>query len=97
MLAFSFVVSLLTGVLFGLAPLLQSMRSDVQASLKEGGTSSGRGRYTPQKLLVVGEVALAVVLLLGAGLVLRSTLNALNVDPGFEPQNVASFRVVMSA
>src|SRR3989442_1096545 len=96
-LAFSFVVSLLTGILFGLAPLLQSMRSDVQPSLKEGGTSSGRGRYTPQKLLVVGEVALAVVLLLGAGLVLRSTLNALNVDPGFEPQNVASFRVVMSA
>src|SRR6267142_2733201 len=96
-LAFSFAVSLLTGVLFGLAPLLQSMRSDVQAFLKEGGTSSGRGRYTPQKLLVVGEVALAVVLLLGAGLVLRSTRNALNVDPGFEPQNVASFRVVMSA
>ena len=96
-LAFSFAVSLLTGVLFGLAPLLQSLRSDVQASLKEGGTSSGRGRYTPQKLLVVGEVALAVVLLLGAGLVLRSTLNAINVDPGFEPQNVASFRVVMSA
>jgi predicted permease len=94
-LLFSLVVSILTGVIFGLAPALQSTRLDLVSSLKEetrGGSSSGSRL---QDLLVVGQVALSLVLLVGTGLVVRSLQQARSIDPGFRPAGVveASFDV----
>jgi predicted permease len=84
-LLFSLVVSILTGVIFGLAPALQSTKLDLVSSLKEearGGSSAGSRL---QDLLVVGQVALSLVLLVGTGLVVRSLQQARSIDPGFDP------------
>ena len=94
-LLFSLVVSIVTGVIFGLAPALQSTRLDLVSSLKEetrGGSSSGSRL---QDLLVIGQVALSLVLLVGTGLVVRSLQHARSIDPGFRPDGVveASFDV----
>src|SRR5215831_810090 len=94
-LVFSLVVSILTGVIFGLAPALQSTRLDLVSSLKEetrGGSSSGSRL---QDLLVIGQVALSLVLLVGTGLVVRSLQHARSIDPGFDPTGTveASFDV----
>jgi putative ABC transport system permease protein len=93
-LAFSLGVSLLTGLLFGLAPAWQAARGGVGAVLKEGGRSStgGGGRWLRSTLLVV-EVALSLVLLVGATLLLRSFANVMNIDPGFRAENVLAFQV----
>ena len=95
-LFFAIAISILTGVLFGLAPAWQAARTSTGAALKEGGrssTSSG-GRWVRSTLLV-GEVALSIVLLVGAVLLVRSFAKLTNVDPGFKPERVLAFRVAL--
>jgi predicted permease len=90
-LLFTAAVALLTGVLAGLAPALKISQRRLAETLKESGRGAGGGRHRVQGVLVAMEVALALVLLIGAGLMLR-TLSALwNVDPGFRPDNVLTF------
>lgn len=82
-------VSILCGVLFGLAPALETLRSDLQAGLREGGRTDGGGkRVRPLNLLVIAEVALALVLVIGAALMVDSLLEVRSVDPGFRPDGV---------
>jgi putative ABC transport system permease protein len=95
-LAFTLAASLLTGVLFGLAPAWQVSRARSATALKEGVRSSvgGGGRWVRNGLLVV-EVALSIVLLVGATLLLRSFARITNVDPGFKPEGVLAFQVAL--
>ena len=97
-LGFTLGASVLTGILFGLAPALQISRTDVQESLKESGRgASGSKRHNRlRNLLIVGEVALSVVLLAGAGLLFRSFLQLQSVKAGFTPQQVLTFRLTPS-
>ncbi len=90
-LLFTAAVALLTGVLTGLTSALKTRQQRLAETLKESGRAMSGGRHRAQGTLVVLEVALALVLLIGAGLMIRS-LNALwNVDPGFRPDNVLTF------
>ncbi len=93
--AFTLLVSLFTGILFGLAPALQASRTDPKRGLYEGGrTSTGSARQRGlRNALVISEVSLACVLLIGAGLMLRSFLNQLNLDPGFKKDHVVTATV----
>ncbi len=95
-LLFASVLSVLTGVLFGLAPAWQAGRATTGAVLKEGGRSSvsSGGRWIRNGLLVA-EVAMSIVLLVGATLLLRSFARLVNVDPGFKPDHVLAFRVAL--
>ena len=93
-LAFTFLVTIATGFLFGLAPAWQASRSGAGAVLKEGGRSSTSARgHRLRSLLLVAEVALSLVLLVGASLLLRSFARLTGVDPGFKPEHVLSFSV----
>jgi predicted permease len=95
-LIFTVAISMLTGILSGLAPALKTSRWRLSETLKEGGRGSSSARGRAQGVLVAVEMALAVVLLIGAGLMIRS-LNALwNVDPGFRPDNVLTFGLSLS-
>jgi len=89
-LAFTFVVSLLTGILFGMAPALQASRTDPKQGLQQGsrGATASRHQNRLRSALVVAEVSLACVLLIGAGLMLRTFLNLLHLDPGFREDHV---------
>jgi len=92
---FTLGVSLLTGLLAGLIPALKTSQRNVTQTLKEGGRGASVGRARAQGVLVAVEMALALVLLIGAGLMIR-TLNALwDVDPGFRAENVTSFRLTL--
>jgi putative ABC transport system permease protein len=95
-LLFAFLVTMATGIVFGLAPAWQASRGAVGAALKEGGRSSAtsRGRRLRSALLVA-EVALSIVLLVGATLLLRSFAKLTNVEPGFDPAHVLAFRVAL--
>ncbi len=87
--AFALLVSCLTGILFGVAPALSALRADVNEPLKEGGRSAGTGgRSHLRHALVASEVALALVVLCGAGLMIKSMAQLLGVDPGLNPKNV---------
>jgi putative ABC transport system permease protein len=98
MLYFTLATSILTGLIFGLAPALQSSRPDLNESLKEGGRSSTEGmrRNRLRRLIVVAEVALALVLLIGGGLMIRSFARIQAIDPGFNPRNVLTFVVSLT-
>jgi putative ABC transport system permease protein len=96
-LLFTLVLSLVSGVLFGLAPALSATRGGLFGALKEGGrgvAGGARGRLI-RKLLVVAEVAVALILLVGAGLLLRSFARLRAVDPGFRPQGVLTAEVAL--
>ena len=92
---FTLVVSVATGVLFGLAPALQASRTDPREGLHKGGrTATGGGRQSSlRNALVVSEVSLACVLLIGAGLMLRSLLNLLHLNPGFQTEHVLTAKL----
>jgi len=92
-LAFTLAISLLAGILFGLVPTLRTSRPDLHDTLKEGGRGASSARHRAQDIFVVAEMALALVLLVGAGLLLRSLMRLWSVNPGFNPQNVLSFSV----
>src|SRR5881392_4100830 len=90
---YTFGISLLTGIAFGLAPALKALRPDMHETLKEGGRGASGARHRTQSVFVVFEMAMAVVLLIGAGLMIR-TLSALwNVNPGFDAHNVLTFLI----
>jgi putative ABC transport system permease protein len=97
-LAATLAVSFLTGIAFGLVPALQTSRLDLGTSLKEGerGSSSGAGRHRLRRLLMGSEMALALVLLVGAGLMIRTFVALRAVDPGFRPDHVLSAVVSVS-
>jgi predicted permease len=92
-LGFSLGISLLTGFLFGLAPAWQVSRPDLQAPLKEGGRTSPHRLGRLRGLLVIAEMALALMLVVGAGLLIKSFARLEQVDPGFKPDRVISFQL----
>jgi putative ABC transport system permease protein len=94
-LAFTMAVSLATGILFGLGPSLVALSADVNKTLKEGGgdASSGRRGNRLRSALVIAELTLAVVILVGAGLCLRSFYFLNSVDPGFNPHNLLTMKL----
>jgi putative ABC transport system permease protein len=94
-LGFTLVIALLTGVIFGLAPAFEATRLNLSESLKEGGKSLGGGMRAQRlrSALVILEVALALVLLVGAGLLIRSFARLQGVDPGFNAQNMLTMRM----
>ncbi|MGC1483484.1 MAG: ABC transporter permease [Candidatus Acidiferrum sp.] len=98
-LMFTALVSVLTGILFGVAPALRGLRVDLTPVLKEGaGTSSQAGRaergwFNAGSGLVVAQVALSIVVLAGAGLLVRTLQNLKNLDPGFDTRNILTFNI----
>ncbi|HZS08169.1 MAG TPA: ABC transporter permease [Blastocatellia bacterium] len=94
-LAFTLLVAFATGLLFGIAPALQMSGADVNEDLKDAGrgSSEGRQRAWVRQALVMSEVALACVLLVGAGLLIRSFKRLLEVDLGFRPEQAAAWRI----
>jgi predicted permease len=92
-LLFTSVAALLTGLLFGLAPALQAMRNEPNAALRESAGAVGPSRLRFGKVLVIGQVALSLVLLIGAGLFARTLHNLKTIDPGFRPEGVLTMRI----
>ena len=92
-LGFTFAVSLLTGVVFGLLPALEAARFDPNDALKETGRGNTGSSRRARSALVVAEIAMALVLLVGAGLLLRSFARLNAVDPGFNTQNLLTMRI----
>jgi predicted permease len=90
-LAFTMLLSLLSGTLFGLVPAWKTSQADPQTALKEGGRGASGIHNGAQSAFVVAEIAVALVLLIGAGLMVRTLARLANVDPGFNPRNVVSF------
>ncbi len=93
-LGFTIAISVLTGLIFGLVPALQSTRPDVAGTLKDqGGAVSGGVSTLTRKLLVVSQIALSLLLLIGAGLFIRSLQKLKELDPGFRTSNLLAFKV----
>ena len=98
-LLFTFAVSILTGLLFGMAPALRAVKLDLSSAMKAGGRNAqgegglGGSRRRLRSLLIVAEVAISLMLLIGAGLLLRSFVRLQSVSPGFDPQGVVSMRL----
>jgi predicted permease len=97
-LAFTAAVTLVTSILFGLIPALQASRADLSSALKEGGGRSGSGfrQNKARTLLVVSEIALAVVLVVGAALLIRTSIALGSVKPGFDAKNVLTMRMSLT-
>jgi len=95
-LLYTLAVSLVAGILFGLSPALKSWSADPQASLKEGGRGSTVAHRRTQSSFVVMQVALTLVLLVGAGLLFRTILRLRDVNPGFDTKNIVTFKVGVS-
>ena len=92
-LLFTIFVSLLTGIIFGLLPAIRMSRADISGRLKDSGRAISGYRARMQSVLVMGEMAMALVLLVGAGLMCRTLVQLWKVDPGFDPRNVTYFEV----
>jgi predicted permease len=94
-LLFAFLISIVTGVVFGLVPALQMANPDQVGNLREGGRGSGVGRRHTRvsRILVIAEVALSIVLLVGAGVLLRSFWRVLEVQPGFNPEHLTTLQI----
>jgi putative ABC transport system permease protein len=94
-LGFAFFVSIVTGIVFGFAPALQASRVDLNASLKENarGTTGGLRQNRLRAFLIISEVSLAVILMIGAGLLTKSFVRLLAVDPGFDPSHTLTMEV----
>jgi predicted permease len=94
-LGFTFAVALVTGVVFGVVPAVRASRVDPNTALREGGRGSSTSHGGLRKLLVGAELALALVLLAGAGLLIRSYQRITNADPGFDARDVLSLRITL--
>jgi len=94
-LIFTAGLSLLAGVLFGLTPALKTSQPDLHETLKQGGRGASGTRHRMQSVFVVSEMALALVLLIGAGLTIRSLLKLWSVDPGFNARNMLTFGLAL--
>ncbi len=92
-LLFTIFVSVLTGIMFGLLPAIRMSRADISGRLKDSGRAISGSRSRMQSVLVMGEMAMALVLLVGAGLMCRTLMQLWEVDPGFDPRNVTYFEV----
>lgn len=95
-LLFTLVVSIVTGILFGLAPALHGASTNPQNSLKEGTRGAGGSRHRTEGIFVALEIGLAVILLVGAALMMQSVWRLLKVDPGFDVNNVLTMKVALS-
>src|SRR5581483_9798943 len=97
-LGFTFAAAVLSGIVFGLAPAIQASTTNLQETLKESGRSSAVGfrRQWLRNMLVVSEIAVALVLLIGAGLLIKSFLKLSNINPGFRPEGVLTMQFTMS-
>jgi predicted permease len=95
-LLFTLVVSIVTGILFGLAPAFHGANASPQESLKEGARGAGGGRHRAEGIFVIVEVGLAVILLAGAGLMMQSVWRLLRVDPGFNTRNILTAQIALS-
>src|SRR5215471_11057800 len=94
-LAFTVALSTLAGVLFGLAPALQACKPSLNETLKESGASVTPDRHLMRSTLMISEVALSLVLLIGAGLLIKSFVSLLKTNPGFRPDNVLTMQLVL--
>jgi predicted permease len=92
-LLFTVGVSVLTGILFGLVPAIKTLRPDMHETLKEGGRGSSGARHRTQNVFVIVEMAMALVLLIGAGLMIRSLAALWRVNPGFDSRQVLTYDV----
>jgi predicted permease len=95
-LLFALVCSVVTGILFGLAPAFDGANTNPQESLKEGARGAGGGRHRAEGLFVAVEIALAIVLLSGAGLMMQSIWRLWRIDPGFNVRNLLTTQVALS-
>jgi len=92
-LLFTILVSVVTGIMFGLLPAIRMSRTDISGRLKDSGRAISGSRSRMQSVLVMGEMAMALLLLVGAGLMCRTLVQLWKVDPGFDPRNVSLFIV----
>ena len=90
---FAAAISIISGILFGLAPALRTSQPGLQTGLREGGRGMSRARHRAQGIFVAVEMAMAMVLLISAGLMIRSLARLWSIDPGFSPRHVATFEV----
>jgi predicted permease len=97
-LTFTFVISLLVGVIFGLVPALRASKTNLNESLKEGGKGSHEGSRgnRVRSTLIAAEIALSLILLVGAGLLMRTFVNLQRVNPGFSTDNIISLRLLLA-
>ncbi|MGB0036214.1 MAG: ABC transporter permease, partial [Candidatus Acidiferrales bacterium] len=95
-LLFTLGVSILTGIIFGLVPAWKTLNADLHDTLKEGGRGSSGARHRTQQIFVAAEMALALVLLIGAALMIRSLSALWGINPGFDPRNVLTFSLSLT-